>query len=239
MAALTFLTHLPPFVLLTTCYSVRPTTLLASLFNDVVATTIPFHALRRVTPAHADNAPQGSIANRSIISDLPTQIFMSLLGAGVHAFVVYSSYYTWLPFHLVTTFDGLRSIDGIYNTQFLSLALLFIPIGVATKVFLFTPATASKRDAIDAAREKFDPQAATLQETFWYNTWGFSKHSRVMISRTAVLAGVTFLYGWVQIYATIEGAEGLGAAGWAGVWATAAVVTGLAYGWVINVDGVN
>ena len=212
--------------------------MLSCIFVDLAATAFPFQILRRVSPAHSDEAPQGSIANRSIISDMPTQIFASLLGAVIYAFVVYGSYYTWLPVHLVTNFDGLRSIAGIYETQFLTLILLFVPIGVATKVFLFTPSTASKRDFADIQREDFDPETATLEETFWYNIWGFSKRGRVMVTRSAILAGITFFYTWVQVYASIQGVESIGAAGWASIWALAAVLTGGAYSWVTNIDGV-
>ena len=239
VAALALLSHLPPLVLLTTCYSIRPTTMLSCLAVDLLAMSIPFNLLRRISPAHADDAPQGSIANRSIVSDLPTQAFASLLGAGVYAFVVFGSYYTWLPAHLVLNFDGLRSMAGIYNVQFPILVILFIPVGIAAKVFLFTPSTAAKKDFADAQRESFDAETATLEETFWYNIWGFSNHTRVMISRSAILAGVTFLYSWVQVYASIEGAESLGAAGWAGVWAIAATLTGTAYSWVTNIEGVS
>lgn len=213
--------------------------MLSCLAVDLLAMAIPFNLLRRVSPAHADDAPQGSIANRSIVTDLPTQVFASLLASGVYAFVVYGSYYTWLPIHLVTNFDGLRSMGGIYEAQFLTLALLYIPAGVAAKVFLFTPATASKKDFADAQRAAFDPKTATLEETLWYNVWGFSKRGRVMISRTAILSGVTFLYSWLQVYASIEGAESLGAAGWACVWAIAAALTGVAYYWVINVEEIS
>ena len=239
VAALTLLTHLPPLALLTTCYSIRPTTMLSCLAVDLLAMSIPFNLLRRVSAAHKDHAPQGSIENRSIISDLPTQIFASLLGAGIYAFVVYGSYFTWLPAHLVLNFDGLKSMAGVYDAQFPTLVLLFIPIGIAAKVFLFTPSTAAKKDSADAQRNAFNPETASLLETFWYNVWGFSKHSRVMISRSVILAGVTFLYSWLQVYASIEGAESLGAAGWAGVWAIAAALTGAAYSWVTAIDGVS
>ena len=53
-----------------------------------------------------------------------------------------------------------------------------------------------------------------------------------MITRGLVLAGVSFFYGWVQVFASIEGATSAGAAGWSGVWALAGVVTGCVYWWV-------
>ena len=129
-------------------------------------------------------------------------------------------------------------MSGVYEAQFLTLVAVFLPVGIATKTFLFTPSTASKRDVQDERNELFDPQTATLKETLWYNVWGFSHVERVFISRTGTLVAVTFLYSWLQVYASVEGAESVGAAGWAVVWATAAWLTGLAYSWVGDVEGV-
>lgn len=235
---MTLISHLPPVYLLTSFYGIRPTTLLASLSIDILATYIPFRLLRPILATHATDAPRGAISNRSIISDLPVQIFTSALGASVYAAVLYSSYLTWLPSHLAVHFDGLRDISAAYAGQFPKLCLTFVPVGIATKVFLFTPSTGAKADLGDIKNTAFNPATATLGETVYQNFWGYSKRTRTLIKRTLTLAAVSYLNTWLQVSVTVEGTESQGAAGWACVWATAAIITGFAYLWVGNIEEV-
>ena len=83
-----------------------------------------------------------------------------------------------------------------------------------------------------------DGATATLEETIRYNIWGYSKRTRTMIKRTTVLATMSFINAFLQVAATIEGADLAGAAGWASIWAVAASVTGLMFWWVGDVDGI-
>ena len=108
LASMTLLTHLPPLYLLTAFYGIRPTTALTSLAIDIFATCIPFWLLRPVAAPHVAGAPKGTIANRSIINDLPVQAYTTLLASGIYAVVIFAAYWTWLPIHLILHFDGLR-----------------------------------------------------------------------------------------------------------------------------------
>jgi hypothetical protein len=225
--------------LLTTFYDIRPTTLLTSLAIDMAATYIPFRLFRPVLPVHATEAPKGAVSNRSIINDVEVGLYNSLLAAGIYGLVVYSSFGTWLPVYLVTHFDGLRDISAAHEANLAILMFSFIPVGVAARSFLFTPATGAARNLHDIRAKAFNPETATLWETVQYNLWGYSKRTRIMIKRTATLATVCFLNTWLQLAVTIEGTDSLGSAGWASAWATAALLTGSIFWWVGHVDGVS
>lgn len=225
--------------LLTTFYGIRPSTLISSLAVDLAATSIPFYLLRPALPPHQTVPARGSIANRAIIADAPTQGFTSLLAATIQATVLTAAYLTFLPHLLAIHFTGLHDIRPVYGWtnpgHFPLLITAFLPLGLAAKILLFTPSAAAKRDSADATRESFDPQTATLAETFLYNVWGFRKGVRELVLRSAVLAGVTLAYGWVQVFASVEGVESAGALGWASIWAASALVTGAVFGWVQSV----
>lgn len=239
LASLTILSHVPPLYLLTTFYGIRPTTLIASLIIDTISTYIPFRYLRPLSPTHNPEAPKGAVSNRSILNDLPVQLYTTLLAAGIYGVVVYSSFKTWLPVHLVLYFDGIKDISAAHDAALPFLILAFTPLGYAARAFLFTPATGAKRDLGDIRNLAFNPETATLAETIKYNVWGYSKRTRTLIKRTATLAAVTYIYTYLQVYGTVEGTEGYGAAGWACVWATAAALTGAIFWWVGDVSGVS
>ena len=230
---------MPPLYLLTTFYGIRRTTLFASLFIDVLTTYVPFSLLRPLSPTHDAEAPKAAVSNRSVINDIPIRLYTTILAAGIYGVVVYGSFSTWLPVHLVIYFDGIRDISGAHSAALPFLIMSFLPVGYAAREFLFTPATGAKRDLEDIKNLSFNPVTATLSETVQYNVWGHSKRTRTLIKRTATLVAVSGLNTWVQIYFTIEGTEGYGAAGWAGVWATAAALTGVLFWWVGDVDGIS
>ena len=220
-------------------YGIRPTTILSSLAVDVLAVYIPFRLLRPFAPVHSAAPPKNSVANASIIADLPIQISTSLLAAGIYAAELYVGYQTWLPRFLAWHFDGLHSLSTAYDAQFPTLVLGFVPVGVAVKAFLFTPATATKPDGVERWNARFNAATATLGETVVYNLWGYTKKTRTLIKRTALLATVTYFVSWLQVYVTIEGVTSKGAAGWASVWGIAPALCGLAYVWVGNVEGMD
>ena len=181
--------------------------------------------------------PKGVAANRSVINDFGVQAATSLLAAGIYGLVVLTSYSSWLPIYLVTHFDGIKDISALHNKNFPFLAASFLPMGFAAKMLLFTPATAAKPDRHDKEVAKFNPEDATLGETVWYNVWGYSRRTRVLIKRTTTLIAVVGLQTSLQTYVTVEGAEAFGALGWSSVWALAATITGAAFWWVADVQG--
>ena len=235
-AALTFLSHVPYHYFLASFYLIRPSTAIGCLIIDTMAAYLPFWLLKVSSSIHSIKTPRGVAANRTVINDFGVQASTSIFAAGIYGVVVLASYNTWLPEYLVNHFDGIRDISGIHNANFPWLVCSYVPLGFAAKIFTFTPSAAAKPDAYDKEIAKFNPETATLGETFIYNIWGYSKRTRTVIKRTATIVAVSGLHTCLQTYVTIEGADGLGAAGWSSVWAFAATLTGVAFWWVGDVE---
>lgn len=213
--------------------------MISCLTIDALAAYIPFSLLRDVSATHRSRAPKDAVSNQSVINDLSVRIYTSLLAAGIYSVVVFGSFGSWLPVHLIIHFDGIRDISAAHSAALPFLILSFFPLGVAAREFLFTTATGAKPDAHDGKVASFNPETATLGETVWYNIWGHSKRTRTLIQRTVTLVAVTGFHTWLQTFVAIEGAESYGAAGWSGIWAVAATATGMAYWWVGDVEGVS
>lgn len=239
IASLTLLSHAPHLYLLTSFYRIRPTTALTCLVIDTLSTYIPFRLLRDPSATHRRVTPKGTVANRSLINDSSVRIYTSLLAAAIYGVVVFGSFGSWLPVYLVVHFDGLRDISAAHTAALPKLIALSLPVGYAAREFIFTPATGSRPDSYDDQIASFDPETASLAETLLYNLWGYSKRTRTLIKRTLTLAASTGFHNWLQTYVAIEGAESSGAAGWSAVWALAAVVTGAAFWWVGDVEGIS
>ena len=237
-AALTFLTHVPYHYFLSSFYNIRPTTSVCCIAIDTLVAYVPFYSLKVSSSIHSIKTPKGVAANRSVINDIGVQIYTSLLAAGIYGVVVLASYGLWLPNYLAVHFDGLRDLSAVYSPNFPWLILSFLPTGFAAKVFLFTPATAAKADKHDKKIAAFNPETATLGETVAYNLWGYSHRARILMKRTATLVAVGGAHTLIQTYGSLEGAEFSGAAGWSSVWGLAAALTGAAFLWVGDVDGV-
>lgn len=232
LASLTLLSHLPTLYLLNKFYAIRPTTVLASLAIDTLTTYLPFRLLRPLMPAHKPASTKAPVPNRSILTDLPVRLVTTLLAAAVYGTVLFGSYRSWLPVHLVSYFDGIKDITAAHSAALPLLIATFIPVGYAAHEFLFTPFAGSHLDAKDFAMPAFDPETATFGETLRYNLWGFSGRSRFMIERIITLMVVTGLNTWLHTFVTIEGVENYGALGWSLVWVLASGLSGALFRWV-------
>ena len=122
------------------------------------------------------------------------------------------------------------SIENAYTSTPFTLLPLSLLLGVAAKSFIFTPAAATVATREDRRNKAFDPSKASLKDTFWWNIWGYSSKTKVVITRTAALVLVSGVNTFVQSWVTIEGVEPLGAAAYAEVWVVAAAVSGVALG---------
>lgn len=239
IACLTVLTHMPYLYLLTTFYGVRPTTMWLGICIDVLSTYLPFALLRDSSPIHRLEASKGQVANRSILNDLPIKLYTSILAAAVYGLVVFGSFRGWLPEFLIVHFEGLRDLSGAHEAALPFLIVGFTVSGYAAQSFLFVPALGAKPDVHDMHLAKFDPATATLGQTVWYNVWGYSKRSRTLIKRTAILAFASAMQTGLRTYITVEGVELAGAAGWAAMWAASAILVGGAFWWVGDAEGVS
>ncbi|KAI4202806.1 MAG: hypothetical protein LQ350_002304 [Teloschistes chrysophthalmus] len=236
---LTALSHMPYLYLLTTFYTVRPTTMWSGIFIDILSIYVPFSLMRDSSPVHRAGASKDEVANRSIVNDIPVMIYTSILAAIVYGLVVYGSFHLWIPEFLIVHFDGLKDLGGANEASFPMIIVAFVMSGIAAQSFLFIPALGAKPDAHDLKMAEFDPETATFGETLWWNVWGYSKRSRTLIKRTATLALTTAMQTGLRTYITVAGVELVGASGWAAMWAAISILVGGVLWWVGDVNGVS
>lgn len=173
--------------------------------------------------------------NRAIISDAQTVLATSLLGAAVYGVSLFAAFQTFLPAFMVVHFDNLPSLAAAHAANLPLLVATLLPVGFAAREFVLVPSLAAQSSRADAERKAFNPETAGLREHVVYNLWWFSKGTRVLVKRTAALVALTFAHSWSHAGTVLEGADEVGAAGYSGVWAVAATLTGLVYAWVENV----
>ena len=164
--------------------------------------------------------------NRDILTDFSVKTYTTLLAASIYSVTLYTAYVSYLPVYLVTYFEGIPSVAAAHAAKPITLMPLGLTLGLAAKSFIFTPAAA----ASGIPAPPLDTEGATLGETFWYNVWGYSRRTKVLIMRTAVLMLISGVNTFVQTFITLQGVEAIGAAGYSAVWVLASGITGLALG---------
>ncbi|PYH90124.1 hypothetical protein BO71DRAFT_388245 [Aspergillus ellipticus CBS 707.79] len=241
---LTLLTHLPTYTLLTTFYTIRPTTTLTSYLIILISTTLPF-LLRNPSPT---TSLLSTHKNRSILQDGPTTVYTTVAATAIFTVTLYISYATpWLPQTLVVHFQDLPDISAVHAgpAGLPGLFMGLLPAGLAVRDFLFVSSAGVAADETPVTKKKKGGKKEEakdgeyLIQTVYRNTWGtLSRKTQVLVSRTVVLAALLLGNTVVQVAGTVNGADAEGAAAWGGVWAVAAAVTGGLFGWVEAVDGV-
>ena len=180
----------------------------------------------------ASHDPSAPVPNRNIVHDPIVTALTILVPAAIYSALIYASFATWLPVHIVTYFDGVRNLERAHAAQLPTIIASFFPLGWAARSFLFSPSTTASPGTAEAVRSAFNPVTATLTETVRYNFWGWTKGWKVLIQRVLVLASVTGVATWVKVWGSLEGSEAYGAFGWASLWSTATIVVGLVLGWI-------
>ncbi|OBR14171.1 hypothetical protein CH63R_02897 [Colletotrichum higginsianum IMI 349063] len=229
LAALNLLAHGPPVYLIATFYNISPATAVSALGIEMLSTFVPFQLLRPLSGAHAGAK---NVANREIITDIPIQIYTTILAAAIYSLTLFTAYKTYLPTTLVLYFEGLPSLAPAYTTNFLATLPVTIAFGIAARSFIFTPFVATGETDEDEKLAEFDPATATLGETLAWNIWGYTTREKVVILRTAVAMLVTGVNTYLQTFMTINGVESYGASLYAGAWVGAAFLTGVGLGFV-------
>ena len=238
LAALTLLTNQPYYHLLYSYWSIQLLPVALSLLFDVAVITIPFALLRPLNRAHNVNTPKTT--NQALATDWQIMILTALLAASVYASTFYLSYYANLGVFLITHFDDIPSMEA-HDSTIPKLVQLFLATGVSAMVFLFRPTIAAAgRAGLTEPKprtrraKKFNPETATLGETFAYNLGygesGWSHRAEVLAKRTLVLSACTFANTFVRVYGTVEGTDIVGTLGYAGLWAGVNIVVGVAFG---------
>ncbi|KAK2882567.1 hypothetical protein FQN49_000215 [Arthroderma sp. PD_2] len=243
------LIHLPTYSLLLNFYNIRPTTILTVATITTLTCAIPFSYLRPLGPAHS-GAPA---ANRAILSDRLTTVYTTVASTLVYTIVLYLSFATWLPTHLVTYFTGLPDISAAHagSKGFVSLFLSLLPAGYGTRDLLFVASASQPQDkkvekktthrrlrSADSHVEEEGQQEDSCVTSLYKKAWlGLPPNLRVLISRSAVLALMTLANTFVQLGGTISGVESKGALGWGALWSLATLANGALYGWIQEANG--
>lgn len=235
LMSLVIVQSFPPLYLLNSFYNVSSTTAITSVLIDALATYIPFRVLRPISAAHkissVGSSSEEQVPNKEIVTDHFIQALVAILAAGIYSTTLYASYATFLPTTLVTYFNNIPSIAPAQSSTSISLLPKALLLGSAARSFMFTPAIALPHQEPVA----FDPVTATFLETIWYNLWGWSAKTKMIIKRTALSASVIGMHTYLQVSATIADVEPTGAAIYSSVWAAAQLLVGLAFGLVGDV----
>ncbi|KAI9044381.1 uncharacterized protein KD926_000982 [Aspergillus affinis] len=242
-----FLTHLPTYALLVSFYNIRPTTVLASYAIILFSTSITFIFLRKPSSVHnLSGAPWDAVSNRLILQDRATTIYTTVAATAIFTVTLYISYATWLPAQLVLHFINIPDISAVHAGP-AGLPVLFVsllPAGWAARDFLFASsagALASKSDSTkkSPSSSSTDRQGEYLISTIYRKTWAsLSAKTRVLVSRTFVLASMLVVNTIVQVAGTIDGVDIEGASAWGSVWAVATFIVAGLFAWIEAIDGV-
>ncbi|KAM7223775.1 hypothetical protein V8F06_000791 [Rhypophila decipiens] len=235
LASLALLSHGPTAYLLSVFYGIRPLTAGVYLVSNVVSYFVPFLLFRELSGAHS--AAPGT-PNREIVIDRGIQVLTSILAGLVYNVVLFLACHTFLPTTLVLHFVDIPTVEPATDAVLLGLGrrpdmlVLSLLFGIAARTFIFTPLVTTPQTAEDEQSADFDPVSATLGQTVAWNLWGYTTQTKVSIKRTAAAVLATAVSTYLQCTLTIRGVESLGAAVWAGVWATATLATGLSLRYV-------
>jgi hypothetical protein len=187
--------------------------------------------------AHSASTTSRSVVfpNKEIVTDVSIQTFTTFLAASIYSVTLYTAYASYLPVYLVTYFSDIPSIVACHTATPITLLPITLALGLASKSFIFTPAAAASPSLAGVRSRAFNPATASLSETFWWNLWGYSARTKVVIKRTLTLVFISGVNTFVQTFVTIEGVDATGAAAYSAIWAVAAGITGIALGVVGSV----
>ena len=240
MLALTTLTQLPTYTLLSSFYNIRPTNILVAFISTLFSTAVPFSFFRRL-PSVPDLSRS---ANRAILQDKTTAVYTTLAATSIYTIILYISYATWLPAYLVVHFENIPDVSLVHAGP-AKLPLLFLsllPAGWAAKYFLFV-SSIGVLDGFSSGYEKQTSSGDRKRENFacavCHKTWGaLPVKMRVLIQRTITVTVLSVLSTVVQLVGTVQGANVQGASVWGAVFAAATLAVGTMFGWIEAVDGV-
>lgn len=218
----------PQLYLLTAFYNLSPLTALSALAVNALSAALPFYLLRPLADLHARRS---AVPNGELV-DLSLQAYTAALSSGIYTVIVVLSLRFLLPSILVVHFNGLPSLEPAYNASYATVLPATLLLGIAASTFIFAPFVVTGQATEDVSVALFDPAAATLKETLWWNTWGYTAKTKVVIWRTAAAVLVTAVSTYLACTISIYGVQPAGAAAYASVWALAAACTGVGLGFV-------
>lgn len=226
--SLKMLANGPTYYLMMQFYGLNPWAALSAAVVDVLSVTVPFHLVLPLSTAYE---PSLRSWNRDLV-DLPMLLLTSLLSTGIYTVTLVLSLRFLLPRTLVAYFNGIPTLEPAYSASYADALPAMLLLGFAASTFVFPPFAATGRAKEDAQIDEFDPVNATLGQTVWWNFWGYTAKEKVVIRRTAAAAALSGVGTYLACTRRMYGIEATGAAAYAAVWATAAVLAGLGLGFV-------
>jgi hypothetical protein len=230
VAMFTLLSHLPQVYLLTMFYRIHVVTAIQLIAIDLLSVTVPFSLFRRLSPSQILTSFSTTLSSLSIP--------ITLLTSSIYASITYASFLTWAPTHLAAHFYGLRDISPVHGLQFPHLVCLFLPAGIAATAFIYNSAAtvAPEPDTGVALANPYDPMTETLWKKLVRENWTrLTPRTKELVKRTAAVIVVGGGKSWLHTWATLNGVDAFGAAGYAGIFELGALVTGLVYWWIGDV----
>lgn len=214
--------------LLSAFYTLSPVTALSALAVDIASAAVPFYLLRPLSAVHS---PSAKVPNRELV-DLSLQLYTGALATGIYTVTLVLSLRFLLPRIFVLHFSGFPSVENAYTASYAAALPVTLLFGAAASTFIYPPSATTGHTAADDSIAQFDAVEASLGQTVWWNVWGYTDRTKVVVRRTAVAAFVTAVNTYLACTMTIYGIESKGAAAYAGVWVFAAACSGLALGLV-------
>lgn len=124
------------------------------------------------------------------------------------------------------------TVEPAYDATYAAVLPATVLFGLAASTFIFAPFATTGKAKEDDSIAEFDPVEATLGETVWWNVWGYTAKTKVVIRRTIVAMLVSSIKTYLSCTLTVYGIESTGAVVYAAVWAFAALCTGVGLGFV-------
>ncbi|KAK2601751.1 hypothetical protein QQS21_004739 [Conoideocrella luteorostrata] len=227
-AAMNVLAHGPVMYLLAAFYGLSPAAAFSALAIDVLAIAVPFYLVLPLSTADDASIRQ---SNRELL-DIPMQLLTTLLSTGIYTVTLVLSLRFLLPRILVVYFNGLPSLEPAYSASYAEILPVTILFGLASSTFIFAPFATTGKAKEDTKIEEFDPVNASLSQTVWWNFWGYTAKTKVVIRRTAAAAVLTGVSTYLACSQNIYGIDSTGAVAYASVWVAATLLTGVGLGLV-------
>ncbi|GAB0131803.1 hypothetical protein EsDP_00000262 [Epichloe bromicola] len=227
-ASMNILAHGPVIFLLTTFYGLSLSSAVSALVIDVLSIAASFYL---VLPLSRGDGSAWRGSNRDVL-DIPMQILTSILSTAIYTVTLVLSLRFLLPRILVLYFSGLPTLEPAYSASYTHVFPVTLLFGLAASTFIFAPFATTGKSKEDVKVEQFDPVNASLGQTVWWNFWGYTAKTKVVIRRTVTAAVLTGVSTFIACTQNIYGVESSGAAAYAGVWATSAILAGVGLGFV-------
>ncbi|KHN99586.1 uncharacterized protein MAM_02439 [Metarhizium album ARSEF 1941] len=225
--AATILAHGPAFYLLAAFYNLAPATAISGLAVDVISVALPFYLVRPLSSAYESTAK----TNRDGL-DVPMRLLTTVLSTAIYTVTLVLSLRFLMPRILVVYFSGLPSLEPAYSASYTNSLPVTVLFGLAASAFIFAPFANTGKAKEDSRIEQFDPVSASLAQTVWWNFWGYTAKTKVLIRRTAFAVLLSGVGTYLACTRAMYGIESTGATAYAGLWAAAALFVGVGLGLV-------